>query len=404
MEISEVKFGKIASQKPIKLESVRKILEATKIIWQQPSTIYKTAQGHYVPEDYANYLDYFDLYGFIGPVGRALDIKNTMIWQNGFTTQSESEADKQKADEFMQLIDADVLLSDLSLTTLICGNAYTWINREPKLELRTLDPLSISCDIDEKTGLASQWYQSRGVGVTELPIKIDDLLHLRFRKIRNNVYGQGNLKRVLAVGKSMLYMKQKVPEIVRKRSDHPLHIKIGDSDHRVPDEVFNKLVTSMKQRGAGEDFFEDGWVTIDEVYKSLSEGRMAGIVELIKMFERDMISGLGVPEEALGYGQSTTQATAEYQKEQLNQEIVSYQRTIKRFIEQKIFPLGEISPEVRIQFNPLTPEDMLKASQRYQGEVKTGIIGPAFARKKLGYPEEEAGQGAMPQTGGPGFA
>src|SRR5205814_10716163 len=57
---------------------------------------------------------------------------------------------------------------------------------------------------------------------------------------------------------------------------------------------------------------------------------------------------------------------------------------------------------VKYMANPLTPYDVYQASQRLINEVKAGIVGPIYARKLLGYPEDEAGLGAVPISGGQG--
>jgi len=70
-------------------------------------------------------------------------------------------------------------------------------------------------------------------------------------------------------------------------------------------------------------------------------------MEVVKHFRDNLVAGLGVPEVALGFGGTTTMATAEYQEWLLISELRGYQRQIKRFIEQKLFPLAEIE-DVRV--------------------------------------------------------
>jgi hypothetical protein len=401
--ISEkLKFGMFRSQKPIDLRETRKILEINKIIWKLPQGPYTvTMQRHFAPHDFASYQDYFDLYELFGPIGQALDIKNNMIWQNGFDVEAKTDSDKEKLNQLMANLEIDVTFDSASLTALQCGNAYFSLITEGDLpELRPLDPLTISADVDKETGKVTKYYQML-VNQQPIPFEPEQIVHLAFRKPRGVIFGVGNLRRNLASAKALLYMRQKVPEIVRKRADNPLNVKVGDPDHRVSDEVWTKTLADLKGHQPGEDYINDGWVTFDEVYKNLAVGR-GSIMELFQIFERDLIAGLGVPEEALGFAQSTTQATALYQKAQLEQEIRKYQRTIKRLLESRIFPLAEIE-DARIIWRPLSPEDENLKATRMDMLVKSGIIGPKFARKQLGYPEEEAAEGAMSQPSGSKF-
>jgi len=397
----KIKFGAFQSLKPINLREARKILEINKIIWRIPEGPYTvTMQKHYAPVDYASYQDYFDLYDFFGPIGQALDIKNNMIWQNGFDIEAKSDSDKTKLNQLMQDLEIDVTFDSASLGTLQCGNHYFELIEETDgHELKTLDPMTMSVDIDTKTNKVTKYWQTV---LNQQPIDFtpNQIVHLTFRKPRASIFGVGNLRRNLASAKALLYMRQKVPEIVRKRADNPLNVKVGDPDHRVSDEVWTKTLKDLKSHQPGEDYINDGWVTFDEVYKNLAVSR-GSIIELFQIFERDLIAGVGVPEEALGFAQSTTQATALYQQSQLDQEIRKYQRNVKRLLESRIFPLAKVE-KARVNWRPLRSEDENAKANRMVALVKAGIVGPQFARKQLGYPEGEAALGAAPQTGGLG--
>jgi len=147
------------------------------------------------------------------------------------------------------------------------------------------------------------------------------------------------------------------------------------------------MITSRKE---AEDIFHDGTIEIEEVYKSTPR---FGVYEVVKHFRDNLVAGLGVPEVALGFGGTTTMATALYQERLLISELKGYQRQIKRFIEQRLFPLAGIKG-VRVNWRPIKPDDIFELSKRYCEEIEHGIISPKYARQLLGYPPE-AGEGSL---------
>jgi hypothetical protein len=77
-------------------------------------------------------------------------------------------------------------------------------------------------------------------------------------------------------------------------------------------------------------------------------------------------------------------ATAEYQERTLEPEVHSYQEDFKLFLEDEVFPVGDVT-SVKVFWKPLREEDRNALSTRYCAEIEHGILSPAAANKKLGY-------------------
>jgi len=339
------------------------------------------------PDDYGDYQDYYDAWLYVPFVAQAVNIRHMLIWQNGFDTESSDSRMKEKADEFMAEINADVVLQDGTLHGLICGNCY-WLGErsaDGSWSLKTLDSRRV---LYQKGGGGFILIGEDGAveRLPKLTPKADrGILHLPFNRL-SGLYGVGCLRRVLPTVKALLYMERYMPKIVRKRGDPLLSIKIDAKD---PEE-FRRIKNMITSRKEAEDIFHDGIIEIQEVYKS--EPRF-GVYEIVKHFRENLIAGLGVPEVALGFGGTTTMATAEYQERLLISELRAYQRQIKRFIEQEILPIAGIR-DVKINWRPIKPDDQTALSKRYCEEIEHGIISPKYARQLLGYPPE-AGEGSF---------
>jgi hypothetical protein len=191
-------------------------------------------------------------------------------------------------------------------------------------------------------------------------------------------------------------MEEKLPWIARRRADPLLAIQIGSKEQPVDKDTFDRTKNGIINRKVGEDVYHDGIITqIQEVYQTASVGGRQTIEPLLQHFTRNLVAGLGVPEPALGFGGTTTMATAEYQERILEAEVRGYQRLLKRLHESIIFPLVRTRSPVKLLWRPLKSEDKEALSRMLQGEIDHGIVSPYFARQRLGYPEE-AGKGIVP--------
>jgi len=340
-----------------------------------------TAQGvaGEYPEDYGDYNDYYDSYAYIPFVTQAVNIKHMLLWQNGFDTESEKTRQKKAADRFLKEINADTVLREGTLHGLITGNCY-WLGEKKggKWTFTVLDSRHVLLANDGKSFLYIE-NKKQPKNIPELtPNTVKGILHLPFNKLGGK-YGVSSLKHVLPTIKSLLYMERYMPKIVRKRGDPPLSIKITAAN----EDEFKRIKEKIVKRKSTEDIFHDGTLEIEEVYKTTPR---FGVMEVVQHFRDNLVAGLGVPEVALGFGGTTTMATAEYQERLLIGELRGYQRQIKRFIEQKLFPLAGIK-DVTITWRPIKGEDLNVLSERYCREIEHGVLSPKYASQLLGYPE-----------------
>jgi len=349
------------------------------------------------PEDFNDFEDYLDAYYYVPFVARALDIKQAMIWQSGYSLESEDEEMLRRADEFLKEIKADTVIRAGTLYAMIFGNMYWRVERkDEKTRLLSLNPLKMGVKIDKKTGeLTNYIYQPRfGKTVKYDP---DEIIHLKFNAEPWNVFGVSILRRCLPTIKAILYMEEKLPLIARRRADPLLEIQIGSINNPVDEVTFNRIKNGILNRKPGEDIFHDGVITkIKEIYQTGGPGGQRQTVEgILKYFRENLIAGLGVPEVVLAFGSTTLKGTAVEQMEALESEIRAYQREIKRMHENHLFKIAGIE-NVKLNWRPLRPKDLNQLSKRLCDEIEHGIVSPRYARKRLGYPDK-AGEGTVLQ-------
>lgn len=371
--------------------SIRKSLLECKMIEASvnPATAARvsvTASGATYPDDFGDFQDYLDAFNYIPFVHRAVVIKHSMIWQMGYDLESEEDAAKKKVDDLLVGLKADTVIRNGSLWGLVFGNMY-WqkLTDVGKPRLRALNPARMGVKLDGKEEISSYVYE-RKYGKRET-FKPDEVVHLKIDDAPYELFGTSTLRNVLPTTKSMLFMEEKLPLIARRRADPLLAIQIGDKDNPVDDVVFKKQKANVLNRQPGEDLFHDGILSIQEVYQSASVGGRQTIEPLLKHFRENEVAGLGVPDVALGFGGTSTMATAEYQERLLEGEIRDYQRCLKRMHESEIFPLASVEG-VKLVWRPLKEADKFELSKKFMGEVEHGVVSPAWVSKALGYPED----------------
>jgi hypothetical protein len=353
-----------------------------------------TVTGVKYPDDFNDFQDYLDAYYYVPYVARAVDIKQFMIWQMGYDLESNDKGSITSTEDFLTQIQADVVVRDGSLYALLFGNMYWQIQKGANISLRALNPMRIGKKVDTSQKVSEYVYEPE-IGKIER-FKPEEILDLKFNSEPWALFGVSSLRRVLPTIKSLLFMEEKLPWIARRRADPLLAIQIGSKEQPVDKDTFDRTKSGIINRKPGEDVYHDGIITqIQEVYQTASVGGRQTIEPLLQHFTRNLVAGLGVPEPALGFGGTTTMATAEYQERILEAEVRGYQRLLKRLHESVIFPLVRTRSPVKLLWRPLKSEDKEALSRMLQGEIEHDIVSPDFARQKLGYPDE-AGKGTMP--------
>jgi hypothetical protein len=365
-----------------------KLIEAS----VNPATAVKmpvgAVSGYEYPDDFNDFQDYIDAYYYIPYVARAIDIKQFMIWQMGYDLECDDEPSKKRLTDFLTKIQADTVIRDGNLFALLFGNMYWKIQKDKKDFLRPLNPIGMGLKLDSESVVTEYRYEVKMGKVDRF--KPEEILHLKFNAEPWSLFGVSTLRRVLPTVKALLFMEEKLPWIARRRADPLLLVNIGAKDGQVDDESYKRIKDSIINRKPGEDIFNQNQIieSVQEIYQSASVGGRQTVEPIIAHFVRNLVAGLGVPEPALGFGGTTTMATADYQERILHSEIRAYQRALKRLHESVIFPLEKTSTPVKLIWRPLTEEDKATLSKTLQGEVEHAIVSPEFARKRLGYPDD----------------
>lgn len=382
--------------------SIRKSLEAAHMIegTVNPATaalVSTTFLGGTYPEDFGDFKDYRDAYQYIPFVHKAVTVKHSMVWQMGYDLECADKSSMEKVAAFLTQLQADTVFRGGSLLALIFGTMY-WQKQGSGdgLVLRPLNPARVGLKLDAGDKIVQYVYEPKYGKKETIPAA--EIITLKLDEDPVGLFGTSMLQNVLPTVKALLFMEEKLPLIARRRADPLLAIQIGDPTNPVDEPTFKKQKQGVLNRQPGEDIFHDGVLKIQEVYQSASIGGRQTIEPLLLHFRENLVAGLGVPDVAMGFGGTTTMATAQYQEGMLEAETRDIQRVLKRFFEGVIFPLANASKPVKLSWKPLKEADKFDLSNKLNAEVEHGILSPAWASQMLGYPPEALAGAVMNST------
>ena len=361
--------------------------------------------GVVTPPDFGDYQDYWDSFLYVPKINRSIMLKHSMIWQTGYDIKAKTPEQAKKIKLYLEE-NVDPWVIDGSLYALIFGNMYWHFQNtsneksEDKKEkdaaakdlvVDPLDPATVGVKPkDKKNPRKGVETYVTFMGLNELDkYPVAEILHLKINAEPWAFFGFGSIRCVLPTTKAILYMEKKLPWLARRLA-HPLLLidLIDPETGKVSEASFKKMKALLETRPDGADIYNDGSISkIEEVYKNVGQSRQM-VQPLLEYFGKNETTGLGIPEIAHGSGSTTLKGTAAEQDKILDSEIKWYQYWLKRFYEQKIFPLIELAPDTHLNWRPLREEDKVAISSKICGEVDRGILSPAYASQIMGYPAE----------------
>ena len=289
-------------------------------------------------------------------------------------------------ENFIYETDLDAKLLDMVIHTLVFGDGFLeriYNKTGNKLvNLKLINPKTMVVEYD-KYGRVTGYRQNIGGKKGEL-IDPKYIAHFVLFSQPDSPYGLS----LIAPSKDTINRKVRTDEaIARAIIRHGFtryKVTVGNKDiaEPVPESVLKQIKSDLKDLNEQNEIIIP-W-TID--IKSLDEKGVQGIEEYFNYFQTQLIIGLLCPEEALGLGKGSTEATAYVKALMYERMIKSFQLRLSRFMEREIFNVflatnGFPDTKVRVLFRSVTDEDeAMKAKwignllRAYRDEMKPFTI------------------------------
>lgn len=248
---------------------------------------------------------------------------------------------------------------------------------------------------------------STGTGqFQEKPIDADRMLTITLFPVPGDVYGASILERAYDDIQRDVDVIDSITKAIHRHGTPKQQWAIGDPENRASLADLNAVEKNIEKIRANTDFV----TTHDTKINALDTTGVANIDVYSNVSLQRLACALGVPEEMLGLGRGSTEATANVRMQAFLDKISTIQSIIARtYSRQLIDRITKDVGAVWIEFND-RPQDFLKLAQAIAALRNTpdpDSVAPAdWAREQFGIPKDEAAEapgtpsGSTPYPGG----
>jgi len=304
---------------------------------------------------------YWDYYSGDGTIFAALNITAWNTVMVGYTLRSDNPEAKLLIERFCDNINLLKHTRQAVLYTLIFGDSFTEKigNKGGEISrLKVADSRTMLANSDEYGDILD--YQQEINGQKMPAIDKEDIMHFRFFEIPGTPYGLS----IIAPNKDTIDRKISTDEAlfnaIQRHGTLKWVAKVGnEKDGQVPPEtVMDDIRKQLEDIESKNEFVMPWFIDL----KTIDEQGIEGVEEYFNYFQTQLVIGLLCPEEALGLGKGSTEATARVKAIMYERMIKAFQLEISNVIKQELFnPLLEkngFEPNtVTLKFNDVTEED-----------------------------------------------
>lgn len=329
-----------------------------------------------------------------GPVREAIDTYALFCLTNGFTLEGDEALCKEVAKK-LDAFDIESSLWQAIVDSLVFGDAFqelapgrgTMANEIVAVLPRPAKMFDIQTD---ERGMVTGYTQhvSRD---NVIPLKVEDILHVSLFHVGGSKYGVSLIGSAKDDIDRDVKMIDGLVDSIEAHGKPRYHAKVGQPGEDVPQAILDRIAEQLKDlKTNGElvtvqdvaiEVLDSAGISNTKIYSDLTIQRMA--------------CALGVPEEALGLGRGSTEATANVRLQGFYNKIGTIQRRLERCYNQQLIDRITKRPgAVKLKFNDISPEDEIRKAEYVAKVLNADAISPIasheWARKQLKIEEEDA--------------
>jgi len=360
--------------------------------WKRIGWSDKTERRHRVKK-------YMEKYRRGGPYADAIDSYPLFTLSSGWELQCEEgmETLKDKVQEYLdqEWVDMDADMWQGILSAILGGDGYqeiVWNKGGEVWGLVSRDPSTFRKNIDQY-GRVIGYTQFVGDNIMERGKDIDPnvLINLILFRVPGDVYGQSIWERADDDIQRDCDIIESVTKSIHRHGTPKILWNIGSPENRASADDTKDFSYEVEKMNAMTDF-----VSTDDVRATMLDTSGVSNVDTYSNTSLQRVAcALGVPEEMLGLGRGSTEATATVRLKTFYDKITTIQQVVSRTYSRKLLDkITGVPGSVWIEFNDVSPEDE-KNIATWISMLRTGIdpdavCDAAWAREKLGIPPDEA--------------
>lgn len=283
---------------------------------------------------------------------------------------------------------------------VVLDSTYTDIVKLKVIDSRTLrvkkDPWGNIIEYRQIIGIPTGDAQQSNSAPGTIILNPDTIMYFQRQADDDSAYGVSLLRCLPFITSTMLSIQTAIGKIYRRYGAPKYHVTYNPSTP-IPDNIMEDRMEQIKNDfedfDTESDFFSNGDVQVDVIGAGTSAIQFTA--ELQHIMEQ-LMSGLGLPANVLGYNYGSTETHAKEQNIILMGNIENTQRTFKRVIENtlmtmiaQIYDLEEV-PQIEFDKTEIRDELLYQTAENYKvvnviTKRDGGIISQDEAAVELGY-------------------
>jgi len=304
--------------------------------------------------------------------------------QSGYELEG-SEAAVKKIEEWIDLVNYDLMMMDAMRQMQIYGNAWLEVSDINSPKFLPVDQMYVVVNSgDENDGQIKGYSQIIREGEEGIPFDPKDMVHFIWNEesgLGSGFYGVSDLKAGATVLQRLLNFQEDIGEVMHNHAQPILHWVLGSEDSPATKPQIDAFKDNLGDREVGGDLITSWGVEGKAITADL---RMVQPDGMLKHLENQLISALGVPATFIRGGESSNKATAEVELQTFDRRVKSIRRVVSSYTEDYIFPLITGGDKVKIIWNEPSFETEAKKAEMVKNLV-AGNMPLAVALKIVGW-------------------
>lgn len=310
-----------------------------------------------------NLKKYWDIYRSEITVFASINITAWNTCMSGWSLVGQDKELIKKVRDFCDKVDLDSILLESTINALVFGDAFVEIIYNKKGEitnLKSIDPKTMWIETD-KYGRVKHYYQK--ISGKRLP-NIDPkyIMHIRFFPQPDSPYGISLIEPSYDTIKRKMTTDAAIANAIKRHGFRKWKIIIDTKDGKeIPSEdVLNDLKSEFTDIDEKTEFILPDIIDIEPI----DESGVQRIEEYYSYFQAMLVVGLLCPQEVLGLGSNSTEATARVRQILYERMVKSFQNKLARAVELNIFDrITGIPGSVKMRFKGTTEVDEARRAQ-----------------------------------------
>ena len=244
-----------------------------------------------------------------GIVSEAIDNIALFTMMNGFEILSEDSSAEMQIRAFCDRVDIENLIVDVIRDALVYGDAFVenvYSVGGQLVNLNIINPKTLEIIYDDY-GTVQGYIQTTTSGGRQLKLSLDMkfITHFTTKRIGRSPYGISTIGTNYDMIARMVKADSGIANAIHRHGFPKYHIKVGQAGETLDKAALQAVEKEFEDINSKNEFVTPADVSITNV----DTGSFT-IKEISEYFLTKLTAGIGVPEEILGRGRGSTEATA----------------------------------------------------------------------------------------------